>query len=169
METYEKVYFFPVHNLTIYDLYDWACKDNDSRGTVVNRTMVKVKNQSSPRLSRSPSRKSSLRAGSLVKVNEQDVALFRYGDVVYAISEHCPHAGGPLHVGDIEDVPGKSLCVRCPYHGWKFDLETGKCCHPKSRGDLSAIVYPVRVDPESGEMAVGFDQFNPFYFTGSSF
>nr|XP_027214472.1 uncharacterized protein LOC113807421 isoform X2 [Penaeus vannamei] len=137
METYEKVYFFPVHNLTIYDLYDWACKDNDSRGTVVNRTMVKVKNQSSPRLSRSPSRKSSLRAGSLVKVNEQDVALFRYGDVVYAISEHCPHAG--------------------------------KCCHPKSRGDLSAIVYPVRVDPESGEMAVGFDQFNPFYFTGSSF
>ncbi|ROT75077.1 Rieske domain-containing protein isoform X1 [Penaeus vannamei] len=131
--------------------------------------MVKVKNQSSPRLSRSPSRKSSLRAGSLVKVNEQDVALFRYGDVVYAISEHCPHAGGPLHVGDIEDVPGKSLCVRCPYHGWKFDLETGKCCHPKSRGDLSAIVYPVRVDPESGEMAVGFDQFNPFYFTGSSF
>lgn len=33
------------------------------------------------------------RTGSLVKVNEQDVALFRYGDIVYAISEHCPHAG----------------------------------------------------------------------------
>lgn len=44
------------------DLYDWACKDNDYRGAVVNRTMVKVKNQSSPRLSRSPSRKSSLRS-----------------------------------------------------------------------------------------------------------
>ncbi|XP_047494043.1 Rieske domain-containing protein-like [Penaeus chinensis] len=93
--------------------------------------MVKVKNQSSPRLSRSPSRKSSLRTGSLVKVNEQDVALFRYGDVVYAISEHCPHAGGPLHIGDIEDVPGKSLCVRCPYHGWKFDLKTGEKIKPQ--------------------------------------
>lgn len=37
------------------------------------------------------------RTGSRVKVNEQEVALFRYGDIVYAISEQCPHAG--MYVG----------------------------------------------------------------------
>lgn len=49
-----------------------------------------------------------------------------------------------------------------------FSLQ-GKCCHPKSRADMSAIVYPVRVDPESGELAVGFDEFSPFYFNSSNF
>ena len=33
-----------------------------------------------------------------------------------ATSEKCPHAGGPLHLGDIEVLPDKSLCVRCPWH-----------------------------------------------------
>nr|XP_053631437.1 uncharacterized protein LOC128687890 isoform X3 [Cherax quadricarinatus] len=106
-----------------------------------------------------------MRTGCLVKVNEQEVALFRFGNVVYAISEHCPHSGGPLHIGDIESLPDQSLCVRCPYHGWKFNLVTGRCHHPKTRQDLSAMVFPVKVNPQNGELDIGFSEFNPFYFT----
>ena len=36
----------------------------------------------------------------------------------YAMSEECPHAGGPLSEAHIED--GK---VMCPWHGWAFDLD----------------------------------------------
>ncbi|XP_045607781.1 uncharacterized protein [Procambarus clarkii] len=160
MSSQGETYYFKVENVTIYDLFDWALERQDSGEIVVSRKMVNWEN----RVSRSPSRKATLRTGCLVKVNEQEVALFRLGDIVYAISEHCPHSGGPLHIGDIEALPDRSLCVRCPYHGWKFNLVTGKCHHPKTRQDLSAMVYPVKVNPQNGEIAIGFNEFNPFYF-----
>ena len=37
---------------------------------------------------------------------------------VYAIDSICYHAGGPLAVGDIEDVNGHP-CVLCPWHHYK--------------------------------------------------
>ena len=33
--------------------------------------------------------------------------------------------GGPLYNGDIEDHNGKQY-VMCPWHGYMFDLETGR-------------------------------------------
>ncbi|KAK8748950.1 hypothetical protein OTU49_015611 [Cherax quadricarinatus] len=102
------------------DLYDWAHGSQDSVEVVVSHKMGSWQNS----VSKSPRRRATLRTGCLVKVNEQEVALFRFGNVVYAISEHCPHSGGPLHIGDIESLPDQSLCVRCPYHGWKFNLVT---------------------------------------------
>ncbi len=41
----------------------------------------------------------------------------RYG----ALSNHCPHQGGPLGEGSIE----KGL-LRCPWHGWDYDPITGR-------------------------------------------
>jgi len=32
----------------------------------------------------------------------------------------CPHLGGPL-----DDAPVEDGCVRCPWHGYRFDLRTG--------------------------------------------
>jgi len=58
--------------------------------------------------------------GDLVHVNNTDVAVFKYGDKILATQARCPHAGGPLHLGDIEVLPDKSLCVRCPWHKWSF-------------------------------------------------
>ena len=49
------------------------------------------------------------------------VALFRTGGRVYALGDRCPHAGGPLSDGYVEDG-----CVTCPYHGSRFDLATGR-------------------------------------------
>jgi nitrite reductase/ring-hydroxylating ferredoxin subunit len=45
------------------------------------------------------------------------VAIFNIDGRFYAISEMCPHAGGPLSEGY---VSGTS--VMCPWHGWTFDL-----------------------------------------------
>lgn len=36
----------------------------------------------------------------------------------------CPHSGGPLYQGDIED--GHLIC---PYHAYRFDLRTGACVY----------------------------------------
>lgn len=48
------------------------------------------------------------------------VRLVRIGDEVVAHSALCPHWLGPL-----EDVPLEDGCVRCPWHGYRFDVRTG--------------------------------------------
>ena len=47
----------------------------------------------------------------------------------------CPHMGGPL--GEAETVAN---CVRCPWHGYEFDLATGKTSDGKWRLRNSATV-----------------------------
>ncbi|CAL4141325.1 unnamed protein product [Meganyctiphanes norvegica] len=159
-------FFFHVHQISLYDLYDWSkVTDNNSEMIVSHSNVSRNSFTDTGRPNKAPSRRSGLRTGTLVRVNENDVALFRFGETVYGISEKCPHAGGPLHVGDIEELPDQSLCVRCPYHGWKFDLATGKCRHPSSRGDMSTKVYPVKVDHYTGDLSVGFIEFSPLYFS----
>lgn len=55
--------------------------------------------------------------------------------------------GGPLHLGDIEDVDG-SLCVACPRHGFAFDLVHGisrlppVSCETRSLAALSHSEMP---------------------------
>jgi len=48
------------------------------------------------------------------------VALFNVDGEFFAISNTCPHRGGPLGEGFLEgDV------VTCPWHGWRFNVKTG--------------------------------------------
>jgi nitrite reductase (NADH) small subunit len=49
------------------------------------------------------------------------IALAHVGGKVYAINNTCLHRGGPLGQGILE---GKQ--VTCPWHGWQFDVTTGK-------------------------------------------
>jgi nitrite reductase (NADH) small subunit len=49
------------------------------------------------------------------------VTLANVGGKIYAINNTCLHRGGPLGQGTLE---GK--VVTCPWHGWEFDVTTGK-------------------------------------------
>ena len=48
-------------------------------------------------------------------------ALFNVKGRITAIDGLCPHQGGPLADGHLEGD-----CVSCPWHGWEFDVSTGK-------------------------------------------
>ena len=54
---------------------------------------------------------------------------------VYAIDNACPHAEGPLAEGDLQ-----GSTVYCPWHGWAFDLPSGRC-----RQGAHVRSYPTRV------------------------
>ena len=54
------------------------------------------------------------------------IAVAKAGGKVYAFSNTCPHAGGPLSEGTLE-IGEDNVIVRCPYHGWDFDLKDGSC------------------------------------------
>jgi nitrite reductase (NADH) small subunit len=48
-------------------------------------------------------------------------AIFNADGVISAIDGICPHQGGPLADGALSGTT-----VTCPWHGWQFDVQTGK-------------------------------------------
>jgi phthalate 4,5-dioxygenase len=81
-----------------------------------------------------------------VKVLGEELVLFRDQAGAFGlIGQHCPHRGASLEYGDIEDGG-----IRCPYHGWLFNVH-GKCldmpAEPMDRkfaGKVKHLAYPVR-------------------------
>ena len=50
------------------------------------------------------------------------VALFNVAGTLHAVDGVCPHQGGPLGRGELDDA-----VVTCPWHGWQFDVREGRC------------------------------------------
>jgi len=81
-----------------------------------------------------------------IKVLGDELVLFRdQTGKIGLIGAHCPHRGASLEYGDIE-------CggIRCPYHGWLFDVH-GQClempAEPKGSKfaqKVKHLSYPVR-------------------------
>jgi pyruvate oxidase len=55
-----------------------------------------------------------------VAVDGRTIALCRIKDRYGALDNHCPHQGGPLGEGSIENG-----LLRCPWHGYDYDPLTG--------------------------------------------
>ena len=73
-----------------------------------------------------------------VKILSERLIAFRDSKGRYGlIDEFCPHRGASLWFGRNEQCG-----LRCPYHGWKFDV-TGQCVEVPSEPDGSE--YPKRV------------------------
>lgn len=53
-------------------------------------------------------------------VEGHTLALFAYGDAVYAVDNRCPHMGFPLHQGSVKDG-----ILTCHWHHARFDLASG--------------------------------------------
>lgn len=68
-------------------------------------------------------KKSDLPAGRgmVVEVEGREIALFNVDGVFHALDNVCCHRGGPLGEGMLS-----GHVVACPWHGWQFDVTTGK-------------------------------------------
>lgn len=86
-------------------------------------------------------------ASKVVDIAGRAVAIFNVDGTFVAIDNACPHMQGPL--GDGAVIDGH---VRCPWHGWMFDIVSGECAlvpHAK----LTHL--PIRL--EGGDIYVGVD------------
>ncbi|MBI2476566.1 Rieske 2Fe-2S domain-containing protein [Candidatus Uhrbacteria bacterium] len=63
--------------------------------------------------------------GRRFDINGIDIAAFLHQDRVFAISNVCPHQGGPLCDGAIVDG-----YVVCPWHGYQFSTKNGTAPPP---------------------------------------
>lgn len=74
---------------------------------------------------------------SLVQVEGREIGIYYVNGEYHAIHNYCPHQGAPMCAGLVSGTTlpsdvysyeyGKAgQIIRCPWHGWEFDLKTGK-------------------------------------------
>ena len=97
----------------------------------------------------------------VLRVDDFELGIFRQGERLVAYENRCPHDGGPVCQGKViprveeeiaPDQTSRGLRfssskrnIVCPWHGWEFDLDTGRHCgDPKYR--LRPIDVRVRED-----------------------
>ncbi|KAM6034439.1 Rieske domain-containing protein isoform 2-T2 [Chlamydotis macqueenii] len=59
------------------------------------------------------------------KVNGREVVVFYHEGKFHALDSRCYHEGGPLRLGEIEDINDQA-CIICPWHKFRITLETGE-------------------------------------------
>jgi nitrite reductase/ring-hydroxylating ferredoxin subunit len=113
----------------------------------------------------------------LVDIRGRPIVVFNINGEFFALANRCPHQGGRLSegrlVGLIESSePGcysysrRGEIIRCPWHGWEFDVRTGKSwCEPDRvrarqfsvsvapgatlvEGPYVAETFPVRIEDD---------------------
>jgi nitrite reductase (NADH) small subunit len=84
--------------------------------------------------------------GRLVQAGGRDIALFNVEGTFFAIDNNCKHRGGPLSEGDVE-----GHVVTCPWHGWRWNLMTGRSEHNPQMG---VPCFETRVNGDEVQVAV---------------
>ena len=91
-----------------------------------------------------------------VTVEGRPIGIFNVNGEHFALIDRCPHEGAPLSWGQItgrfeSDRPGDyrltraGEMLRCPWHGWEFDIKTGQSwCHKDS---VKVRTYNVTIVP----------------------
>jgi nitrite reductase/ring-hydroxylating ferredoxin subunit len=112
-----------------------------------------------------------------VTVQDREIGIYNVAGEFFAIADRCPHEGASLCKGRIVGLvessePGaynysrRNELIRCPWHGWEFDIRTGKSwCDPRRtrvrsfdakveegavlvEGELRAETFPVLIEKQ---------------------
>lgn len=94
----------------------------------------------------------------IVEAAGRSIGLFKVDGQLYAVKNVCPHKQAPLARGTVGGTmlpsanPGElefgldNRVLKCPWHGWEFDLETGKCLFGVSDRRVATYAVQIRDD-----------------------
>jgi nitrite reductase/ring-hydroxylating ferredoxin subunit len=83
-----------------------------------------------------------------VEINGQRITIFNIENTYYAINDTCPHKKtAPLIRGKLD-----GLGIKCPNHGYRFDLKTGEC---NIDSVFNTKIYAVKVEGNSILLELG--------------
>ena len=99
----------------------------------------------------------------ILDIAGRSIGVFNINGEFFALRNTCPHQGGPLCAGRVSGflmarVPGeftytrRGEIVRCPWHGWEFDIKTGQSWFDPVQTRVRA--YPVTVETQPVETQV---------------
>ena len=80
----------------------------------------------------------------IITVHDKSIGVFNTGSQIVAVLNICPHALAPICLGQLGGTtlpsrPGEFVwgreheILRCPWHGWEFDLGSGQCLTDRRR------------------------------------
>ena len=80
----------------------------------------------------------------IITADGKSIGVFNTGSQIVAVLNLCPHALAPVCLGKlggttIPSKPGEFVwgheneILRCPWHGWEFDLTSGQCLTDRRR------------------------------------
>ena len=93
----------------------------------------------------------------IVSVGDRRIGVFNVGGRYFALANKCPHAGAPVCLGRVTGMsdasaPGLDVgwgrdgeILRCPWHGWEFDIATGRTVTDPTK---RIPTYPVAVEDD---------------------
>jgi nitrite reductase/ring-hydroxylating ferredoxin subunit len=92
----------------------------------------------------------------IVEIAGRSIGVFNVNGEFFALRNRCPHQGGPLCSGHISGFvtstgPGdyrltrRGEILRCPWHGWEFDIRTGQSWFDPTRVRVRS--YEVVLEP----------------------
>jgi nitrite reductase/ring-hydroxylating ferredoxin subunit len=102
--------------------------------------------------------------GKLLEIENIEIGIYLIEGTYHAYRNMCPHAGAPvcnaalgkvLTAEQITIAERERPTIRCPWHGWEFDLSTG--CHTFTNARLKE--YPTHL--EGDEIMVVIPEFAP--------
>ena len=90
----------------------------------------------------------------IVKVERREVGLFNLDGAYYALKNVCPHQGARVCLGKVSGTTLPSnvyefqyglqgRILRCPWHGWEYDLTTGRSVFDP---EVKVVTYPVAIE-----------------------
>ena len=99
-------------------------------------------------------------ARKIVDINGREIGILNVEGSYYAFQNRCPHQGAPICLGPVEGTNLSSdpktyrwgrenEILRCPWHGWEFDLHTGKALV-----DPTIRLHSVSIGVEESEIIV---------------
>jgi nitrite reductase/ring-hydroxylating ferredoxin subunit len=94
----------------------------------------------------------------IVQAEGRSIGVFNVNGTYYALRNSCPHQAAPLCLGAIKGMtlpskPGEyhwardGEILRCPWHGWEFDITTGRSIFNPHR--VRVRTYEVTVEPDA--------------------
>ena len=102
-------------------------------------------------------------ARKIVDANGRSIGVFNVHGTYYALRNTCPHQAAPLCLGQIKGTtlpskPGEyrwareGEILRCPWHGWEFDLTTGRSIFNPHRLRVKTYDVTIESDIEAPEL-----------------
>lgn len=101
----------------------------------------------------------------IVHIEGRSIGIFNVNGTYFALRNVCPHQGAQVCLGSVGDmtvcgdrelaslkemrVTKQGEILRCPWHGWEFDIKTGKSIYNPQGCYIKN--YPVTVDQPDEE------------------
>jgi nitrite reductase/ring-hydroxylating ferredoxin subunit len=101
----------------------------------------------------------------ILEAEGRSIGVFNVHGRFYALRNRCPHQAAPLCLGSIKGMampsaPGEYVwaregeIIRCPWHGWEFDITTGRSIFNPHR--VRVATYEVTVEAADAEQVETF-------------